>query len=63
MTMIGKLFGKAVPVHDSRLDEAVNRFTAEVIRARAAIARVSNDPDALAELAQNIQAQAEKLKR
>lgn len=60
--MIAKLFGTAVPVHDPRLDEAIARFTAEVAKARATIARVSNDADALAELAQNIQAHADKIK-
>ncbi len=60
--MIAKLFGTAVPVHDPRLDEAVARFTAEVARARAAIARVSTDADALADLASSIQAHANKLK-
>lgn len=41
---------------------AIARFTAEVAKARATIARVSNDADALAELAQNIQAHADKIK-
>lgn len=60
--MIAKLFGPAVPCHDQRLDDALAKFNAEVAKARAAIARVSNDPDALAELADNIRAQATRIK-
>jgi hypothetical protein len=61
-TMIGKLFGHAVPAHDPRLDEAIDRFTAEVTKARATIRRVSNDADALADLADTIRERARKIK-
>lgn len=60
--MIAKLFGLAVPAHDSRLDEAIARLTLEATRARHAIERMSQDADALAELASNIQAKVERLK-
>lgn len=61
-TMIGKIFGTAVPTHDPRLDEAVARFTAEVTKARETIRRVSNDADALAELASAIREHANKIR-
>ena len=60
--MIAKLFGTAVPVHDPRLDEAVERFALEVAKAKAAIRRVSNDADALSELADAIREHANKIR-
>lgn len=60
--MIAKLFGTAVPIHDPRLDEAIDRFTAEINKTRAALLRVSNDADALADLAETIRERAKRIK-
>lgn len=61
-TMIGKMFGYAVPCHDPRLDEALAKLQDEIDRTREAMMRVEKNPDVLADLASNIQERVKRLK-